>query len=709
MLVKTIKLCLIILLFLIPKGLFAYQSTHYGGPEDDCFTAVCVTKDDGFVVAGWTKSKGLGAKDAWILKFDNHQKLVWEKTVGSLGNEEATDVLEDAAGNILFCGYTSAVGTAHKDSWLVKLTKKGAIKWQKTYSCKDENHALFLSETESDDNQRIYFLSGITNASETGEDVYARYVDEHGRLIREKILRLPGDQRVCKPIGYSSFSVPITTSINDSIQNWIFTMDKTNPEMDKLRKIRSDQSITIFLNDSTFVSQNASKESVITKYSKDSIVWRISSNVIPLDIRDSYDSYRKGYYLNVGVAHQAGEKYGDVFKLSYKGELLGFFMPEEELSALNRIVPLPNGCFAAVGLTQSKNANTSDGWLVVFDENDASFMKGYGDNDIGCKILSNEDGGYIVLGANPTNCAKIWKFNPDGKIAWTVPTLNEIHPGEGVNNLCQLSNKIIVASAKDSILGIEPTSGKRLFGFRSPNQIFKISPKSNNDFVVLTSNEWFTYDTYGRQLSKIVLEVSKAGRGCEPEAFGILKDSCLLIAGSHYFPGYTLGNTERVAYRLPLLVKYSPEGKLLWEEELKNVKGRITCFDEDVQGNIVTAGEINYAYYPNAALFAVFSTNGALVRSGEISKIGAAQDILVKSDGQYMIRSNGNTYSVVNPKTNDVKTTALSHQGYVFGMNRCPNEELVGVGVLKDSNLNPSIQMLLVRYDQTFRLTPLFQ
>jgi len=128
-----------------------------------------------------------------------------------------------------------------------------------------------------------------------------------------------------------------------------------------------------------------------------------------MDIRDSYDSYRNGYYLSVGTADQSGEESGYVFKLSYGGVLLGIFKPKADNGALNCIVPLPNGCFAAVGLTKSKNLITSDGWLVVFDENDASFIKVYGDFDNGCKVLSSDDGGLVVMGATITNCAKIRK------------------------------------------------------------------------------------------------------------------------------------------------------------------------------------------------------------------------------------------------------------------------------------------------------------
>ena len=47
----------------------------FGGSGEDMGFSIIQTEDRGYVVAGWTKSKGAGNSDAWIIKLDENGNL----------------------------------------------------------------------------------------------------------------------------------------------------------------------------------------------------------------------------------------------------------------------------------------------------------------------------------------------------------------------------------------------------------------------------------------------------------------------------------------------------------------------------------------------------------------------------------------------------------------------------------------------------------
>jgi len=47
----------------------------FGGRLEDKGFSITQTEDGGYVVAGWTKSKGAGNSDVWIIKLDENGNL----------------------------------------------------------------------------------------------------------------------------------------------------------------------------------------------------------------------------------------------------------------------------------------------------------------------------------------------------------------------------------------------------------------------------------------------------------------------------------------------------------------------------------------------------------------------------------------------------------------------------------------------------------
>lgn len=79
------------------KKLFWTQT--FGGVDEDVGRDAVRLSDGGLVVAGHTKSKGAGDRDAWLVKIDVFGELVWDKTFGAPKNQAAYAVAvnKDAA------------------------------------------------------------------------------------------------------------------------------------------------------------------------------------------------------------------------------------------------------------------------------------------------------------------------------------------------------------------------------------------------------------------------------------------------------------------------------------------------------------------------------------------------------------------------------------------------------------------------------------
>ena len=97
----------------------------YGGSEDDKAYSI-LTTDDGYIVAGTTKSFGNGGLDAWVLKLDDDGNIQWQKSYGGSEDDEIRQILPVDEGYIV-SGYTRSFGFGNGDAWVFKLDTKGNI------------------------------------------------------------------------------------------------------------------------------------------------------------------------------------------------------------------------------------------------------------------------------------------------------------------------------------------------------------------------------------------------------------------------------------------------------------------------------------------------------------------------------------------------------------------------------------------------------
>lgn len=97
-------------------------------PDNEYVQAIQRTSDIGFVLAGSTESYGAGGLDAYLVKLDGGGNVMWAKTIGGTGDDEARSVIQTNDG-----GYMVAAHIADFGSTLIKTDAAGNVQWSSSY------------------------------------------------------------------------------------------------------------------------------------------------------------------------------------------------------------------------------------------------------------------------------------------------------------------------------------------------------------------------------------------------------------------------------------------------------------------------------------------------------------------------------------------------------------------------------------------------
>lgn len=144
---------------LAQSSVVEWQS-RFGGINDDRGYSIVLTKDGGYIVAGYTWSAdsnvtlNYGQADCLLLKFDSLGILQWKKNLGGSDIDEAFSVIQSKDGGYVVAGVTAStdhdVTSNHggNDAWLAKTDSVGNLLWQKNYGGSYYDLAYCLIETE---------------------------------------------------------------------------------------------------------------------------------------------------------------------------------------------------------------------------------------------------------------------------------------------------------------------------------------------------------------------------------------------------------------------------------------------------------------------------------------------------------------------------------------------------------------------------------
>ena len=145
-----------------------------GGSANDIATAITATKDSGFVIVGYSNSNdgdisgNHGGNDYLVVKLDKSGSIVWQQSIGGLGEDIATDVKQTTDGGYVIAGYSnssdSLVSGNHggNDFWIVKLDANGVQVWQKSFGGTSDDRAIAIQQTIDGG----YVVTGHSNSND---------------------------------------------------------------------------------------------------------------------------------------------------------------------------------------------------------------------------------------------------------------------------------------------------------------------------------------------------------------------------------------------------------------------------------------------------------------------------------------------------------------------------------------------------------------
>lgn len=157
----------------------------FGGPGWQEAHYVQQTSDGGYIIVGVTDSKGSGGADIWLIKTDDTGKLVWDKTFGGTGPDIGWSVHQISNGYII-AGTTGSMINDHYygyTPYLIKTDLYGNKIWEKAYDKWGyyEDGGYSVQQTM----EGGFILAGFKYTANC-EDVYLIKTDKDGNIIRSK-------------------------------------------------------------------------------------------------------------------------------------------------------------------------------------------------------------------------------------------------------------------------------------------------------------------------------------------------------------------------------------------------------------------------------------------------------------------------------------------------------------------------------------------
>ena len=165
--------------------------TRLGGDGSDAATDVAATLDGGLFVCGRTTSFGVGQVDCWVARLDAGGLVLWERSIGGPGLDEAWAVIETADAGCLLVGTTASFGAGGSDGWIVKLDAGGSLDWQKTYGDGDDQELSAVALSPDG-----YYVGGTRTNTATQGDVWILELDPAGNVLWQETFGGKADDRL---------------------------------------------------------------------------------------------------------------------------------------------------------------------------------------------------------------------------------------------------------------------------------------------------------------------------------------------------------------------------------------------------------------------------------------------------------------------------------------------------------------------------------
>ncbi|MEX2484172.1 MAG: T9SS type A sorting domain-containing protein [Brumimicrobium sp.] len=174
-----------------------------GGSGSESAYSIQQTTDGGYIVAGSSQSNdgdvtvNNGGQDYWVVKLDATGNIIWQKSLGGSGDDNANSIQQTLDGGYIVAGWSLSndgdvtVNNGGRDYWVVKLDSIGNIIWQKSFGGSWDERAESIQQTIDGG----YIVGGLAYSGDGdvsggigGGDYWVVRLDTAGNIIWEKSL-----------------------------------------------------------------------------------------------------------------------------------------------------------------------------------------------------------------------------------------------------------------------------------------------------------------------------------------------------------------------------------------------------------------------------------------------------------------------------------------------------------------------------------------
>jgi len=165
------------------KGNKEWHATYGGRYYDDMAYGVIATPDEGYILVGYTKCKGAGEEDLYVVKTDKYGTMKWEKTFGGAGSDIGRSISVTPDGRYIVCGTTRSKGFGEEDMYVIKIDNTGNPEWEKTFggAASDVANSVVCTTDKG------CVIAGSTKSKGNGkENAYLIKLDNKGEICWER-------------------------------------------------------------------------------------------------------------------------------------------------------------------------------------------------------------------------------------------------------------------------------------------------------------------------------------------------------------------------------------------------------------------------------------------------------------------------------------------------------------------------------------------
>ncbi len=161
---------------------------RYGGSKEDEANSI-LNVADGYVIAGYTRTWGHGGKDAYVIKLDKEGNRIWHNAFGFSYDEVANQIIQTSDGGYILVGTTDSDIRNQREIYVVKISANGSREWQGHYGSREDEEGFGIVEVDDG-----YVIAGYTKKTESySSDAYLLKLSKRGNVVWQKRYGLDKD------------------------------------------------------------------------------------------------------------------------------------------------------------------------------------------------------------------------------------------------------------------------------------------------------------------------------------------------------------------------------------------------------------------------------------------------------------------------------------------------------------------------------------